>query len=344
MAWKKWRGTKERGSWHAIWTELVGGKPRKRFRALSRNEKVADRMLVELERNLELKGVGLGQLVTVAQLRTDYLTLLKANNCAPSYVERVRIVLFHLERLFPGLKLPGLTANLVDQYKLRRLQERIAPATVNRELGIIKNAARKAKRWQYQVPDLSEVTKVRGAEPVHMPFSPAEVMTALERAEPLLAIVLRLGLYLGMRRMEILALRWTNIDWEQRVIILGRGWKTKSGKARAIPMHARLTRALKAWRKTLEAAGPLPERVVPWTATPQALTGRLVYFLRRKCGIGAGAVHSLRRTFMTELKKKDVDTGKIMRASGQTTEKVTQGYIKLDVADLREGVGRLNYE
>ena len=119
MAWMKWRGSEKLGRYHAYWTEQVGGRPRKRSRALSRNEKVAARMLVELEQNLELKGVGLGQLVTVAQLRTDYLTLLKSNNCAPSYVERVRIVLFHLERLFPGLRLPQLTANLVDQYKLK---------------------------------------------------------------------------------------------------------------------------------------------------------------------------------------------------------------------------------
>ena len=344
MAWIKWRGTPERGRWHAFWTESIGGKARKRSRRLSRDRKTADKMLVELERNLELKGVGLGQLVTVARLAADYLTLLKSNNCAPSYVERVRIILAHVERLFPRLRLASLTANLVDQYKLKRLEEKIAPSTVNREVGAIKAAARKAKRFQYQVPDLSEVGKVRVAEKLLKPFNAVEVVIALERAAPLLAIVLRLGLYLGLRRMEILALRWTNIDFKQGVIILGDGWKTKSGKLRALPMHPRLTTALKAWRKALEAAGPLPERVVPWTATPQALTGRLVYFLRRKCGIAAGSIHSLRRTFMTELKRADVDTGKAMRLGGHATEKVMQGYVKLDVADLREGVGRLNYE
>jgi hypothetical protein len=56
-----------------------------------------------------------------------------------------------------------------------------------------------------------------------------------------------------------------------------------------------------------------------------------------------GAIHTLRRTFLTELKKKDVDTGKMMRLGGQTTEKVTQGYIELEVGDLREGVERLDY-
>ena len=344
MAWMKWRGTEKRGKWYAIWTERAGARTKKRYRALHRDRRAAEVMLHEIERNLARQGVGLGQVVSFQHLRADYLKLLAANGCAPTYLARVRIALFHLERLYPAVKLAAVTADLLDDYKLKRLGEHIEAATINRELGVIKAAVRKGRRWQYQIQDLSEVAKVRAAEKVHRGFDAAAIATALERAAPLLAIVFRLGLYAGLRRMEIIALRWADVDLAQGAITLGDGWKTKSGRTRAVPLHPTLAAALRTWRASLEERGALPERVVPWAATPQALTGRLVYFLRHKCGVAAGAVHTLRRTFMTELKRHDMDTGKMMRVAGHTTERVTQGYVKLDVADLRAGVERLDYE
>lgn len=342
MAWIKWRGTPAKGRWHAFWKERDGARERTRSKALSRDERTAERMKDELERNLDLQGVGLGAVVTLGTLRDKYLAHLKAKNCAASYLERVRIVLRHLERIHPKLKLPALTADRVDDYQAKRLEAGIDANTVRREIGVIKTAVKKARRWRFQIPDLSTVEKPHAVEAVHMPYTIAQVLTFLEKAPPLLGMVLRLGLYAGLRRMEILALRWSNIDWEQGALIIGQGYRTKSRKPRAVPMHPKLAAALKAWRAQPEAQGS--ESVIPWTASPSALTGRVIYYLRRKCGIAAGALHTLRRTFMTELKKADVDTGKAMRMAGQTTEKVAQGYVKLDVSDLREGVGRLNFE
>jgi integrase len=344
MAWLKWRGSEKRGKWTAIWTERVGGRARKVYRALHRDRRTAEVMLHEIERNLALKGVGLGQVVPFRRLRDDYLKHLAANGCAPTYLARVRIVLAHVDRLYPGLKLPALTAPLLDDYKLKRLADQIDAATINRELGVVKAAVRSGRRWQYQVADLGEVANVRGAKKVRRGFTAEAIAGALEKASPLLAVVFRLGLYAGLRRMEILALRWTNVDWAQNALVLGDGWRTKNGRPRAVPLHPQLRAALLAWRGALAAPGPLPEHVVPWAATPQALTGRLVYFLRRKCGVPAGAVHTLRHTFITELKRQDTDTGKTMRLVGHATEKVTQGYTHLEVADLRADVERLKYE
>lgn len=343
MAWKKWRGTHEKGRYHAYWTQSDGTKRRKRSKALSRDEAVADRMLAEIQRDLDLGGVGIGQVVTVEHLGEKYLNQLKANNCAASYVERVRIVLAHVERLYKGLKLPALTADRLDDYKLGRLEAGIDAATVSREVGIIKTAVRTGRRWKMQIADLSDVKKPRGDEKVHRGYTMAQITAFLDKAPAIIGIVLRLGLYLGLRRYEILGLRWANIDWEQSAVIVGEGWRTKSRKTRALPIHPQLMAALLVWKSVLEAAGPLPEHVVPWKATPQALTGRIVYYLR-KCGIPRGAIHSLRKTFATALKRTNMETGKAMRATGHATEKVFQDYAHLDVTDLREGVSRLNFE
>lgn len=342
MAWKKWRGTEAKGKYHAYWTERDGTNEIKRSKKLSRDEGTANRMLRAIERNLELHGVGLGSVVTVAELATRYSAHLKANNCADTYIERVRIVLAHVERLFPGLRLPFLTVEKLDKYKATRLAEGIEGSTLNRELGYIKSAVKKGRRWKYAIPDLADLEKPLGNEKAHMPYTMADVTSFLEKAPALVGIVLRIGIYAGLRRVEMLALKWSHIDWEQMAIIVGRRWRTKTRKPRAVPIHPMLADALRAWREHPEAQGS--EYVIPWKATQQALTGRVVYFLRNKCGIIEGGIHTLRRTFLTSLKRKDVDTGKMMRAAGQTTEKVTQGYVKLDVTDLREPIGRLDYE
>lgn len=338
MAWLKWRGSKERGSWYAIWTEIAAGKPRKRFRSVGRSRAIAEKLKDEIERNLELKGVGLGQVVRLKQLRDDYLRLLEANGCQPSYLARVRVVLTHLERHYPGVKLPAITSNLLDDYKLRRRQERIDPATINRELGVIKAAVRKGRRWQYQVQDLSDVATVRGVEKVRGNFSREQLALMLERADTTFQVVIMLGLYAGLRRQEMTSLRWSDIDVSDKSIVLGSGWKTKSGKARAIPIHPNLYSELS--KRRLEAKSDL---VLNWMRSAHALSARFTYFLRRKCGIARGSLHTLRHTFLTALKRKDVDTGKVQRLAGHANERTTQGYVHLDVGDLRDGISRLDF-
>lgn len=344
MAWKKWRGTPAKGRWHAYWKEHDGARTRTRSKALSRDEATATRLLGELQRNRDAAGVGLGAVVGLDALRLRYLAHLKAKNCAPSYLARVGVVLRHLERIHPKLRLPALTADRVDDYQAARLAAGIAAATVRREVGVIKTAVAKGRRFLYQIPDLSGVEKPHAQKAVHLPYTTAQVLGFLATAPPLVAIVLRLGLYTGLRRYEMLALRWADVDLATRTLLLGKGWRTKNHEPRAIPVHPQLAAALGAWKEQQRAAGSLSERVVPWAKTPQALTGRVVYYLRVKCGVPEGALHTLRRTFMTGLKRKNVDTGKAMRMAGQTTEKVAQGYVTLEVEDLRADVGRLDFE
>lgn len=345
MAWLKWRGTPAKGKYYALWKENDGVRPRTRWKALSRNKREAEALKVELERNLLRQGVGLGAIVKVTALREKYVELLKSKNCAKSYIGRVRVVLGHVERIFPGLKLPALTSEKTDAYKTKRLEEGAAATTVRREVGVIKSAVRKGVRWNFQIPDLSQVEKVQGAAAPKKGYTPEEVAAILRAAaepgEELNEIIAYEGLFAGMRRGEMLQHRKQDLDWAEKAIMIGIGWATKTRDERAVPMNPLLEAKLRAWLARPEAGAG--ERVIPWDRTPQAFTGRFIYFLRRRCGIPHGGIHWLRHTFITELKREDVETGKIMKAAGQKTEKVTQGYIKLQVRDLREPVGRLNY-
>jgi integrase len=338
MAWLKWRGTTARGSYHAIWWEGRGRKRRKRSRALSRNENTAKAMLRELAGHLERGAVGLARVVPLSQLKADYIKHLRAGGAATTYLQRVQIALGHLERLYPRLKVPQVTADLLDDYKARREREGVERSTINRELGVIKQAVRKGRRWAYQVQDLSDVSKMKVGDKAKSGYGMGEVRDLIACAPPPLRLVAQLGLLAGLRRGEILQLRWVDVDFKAGKIVLGDGWRTKTGKTRAVPIHPQLMEPL------LHAAGGrMPQdRVLDWKASPQALTGAFTS-LRRRAGIPKGSIHRLRHTFVTAMANANVEKSKRMRTVGHTSDRTHEGYTHLEVEDLRHAVDAVNY-
>jgi integrase len=297
-------------------------------------------MLREIDRNRDLKSVGLAQTVAWPLFRADYMKHLKTEGCAPSTLVRVEIILRHLERLFPITNLMDITPRLLDDFKSARRDEEIDPATINRELSAIKAAVRQGKRWQFQVHDLSDVSKVKVPEKVSVSFTHEELKTMIEKADPLFRMFILMGLYAGLRREEMLQLRWTNVNWDRKTLILGDGWKTKTGRIRVLPLHPKLEAALISWKAVCGAS----ERVVQWDRAPHQLSGMFTHFLRKRCGIARGSLHSLRHTFVTALKRKDVSGAKVQKLAGHASARTTEIYTHLDVRDLEEGVSRLNFD
>lgn len=339
MAWKKWRGTKARGAFHAFWWEGRGRKRKKRSRALSRDEGTADAMLRELARNLDRGAVGLSRVVPLAQLKADYLKLLRGAGAAATYLQRVAIALGHLERLYPRLKVPQISADLLDEYKAKRQAERVERSTINRELGVIKQAVRKGRRWSYQVQDLSDLGKLKVADKAKSGFGGGDIRALLAAAPERLRLVALLGLYAGLRRGEMLQLRWADVDFAAGKLVLGDGWKTKTGAVRAVPLHPELRAALERAYASQEPAA----RVLGWQASPQALTGAFT-ILRRRAGIGRGSIHRLRHTFVTAMTNANVEKSKRMRTVGHTNDRTHEGYTHLEVEDLRGAVESVRYD
>lgn len=338
MAWKKPRG--KDGAFHAYWWEGRGRKRKKRSRALrTSSEHEAERRLRELEAQLDRGAVGLSRVLALAQLKADYLKLLRGEGAAPTYMQRVTIALDHLERLYPRLKVPQISADLLDEYKAKRQAEGVERSTINRELGVIKQAVRKGRRWGYQIQDLSDLGKLKVADKAKSGFAGGEIRALLDAAPERLRLVAMLGLYAGLRRGEMLQLRWADVDLEGAKLVLGDGWKTKTGAVRAVPLHAELAAALRALRRDQRPQ----ERVLGWQATPQALTGAFTV-LRRRAGIGRGSIHRLRHTFVTAMANADVEKSKRMRAVGHKSDRTHEGYTHLEVDDLRAAVASVKYD
>jgi len=336
VVWMKWTGSKERGSYKAFRWVRVGKKRRRRQVDLGRDERVAKKKLAEIE------AAGIGEDVTLELLTARYLTHLEAEGCAQSYVDRVHIVLRHLARINPGVRVSRINSEAMDEYKLKRRAEKIDPETINREVGIIKAAVKKAKRFGFTVADLADVGKVRVAEKDKSGFAHAEVRTLLESAtDDTTRVLLHLGLYFGLRRSEIVSLKWADVDFDGRKLTLGKTWKTKTGELRALPISKRSEAFLRTWRDG-QCPQPRPvDPVLPHSGSPTLLTTRFSQFVRR-LGL-TGSIHKLRHTYVTALAQKAA-AQKVQKLAGHASIKTTERYTHLSVEDLREAMEDLDYE
>ncbi|WP_275791006.1 tyrosine-type recombinase/integrase [Pararhizobium gei] len=141
---------------------------------------------------------------------------------------------------------------------------------------------------------------------------------------------LLLALFTGMRRGELMALRWDNVDLNARTLHLP---KTKNGDPLNLPLSKFLTDLLTA-RKDLAGNSP-------WVFPGPGKDGHLVetkkFLLRVSAGSGVSfTLHDLRRTFITIAESLDVPYYALKRLlNHRANSDVTGGYIVVNTERLR---------
>ncbi|MEN6560103.1 MAG: site-specific integrase [Acidobacteriota bacterium] len=166
-------------------------------------------------------------------------------------IRSVRGYIKHLASHFGEIPLSKITPEMVEAYKQKRMKQRIAckagadgkPRTrerkgssVNRELAVLKNMFNVALKQH----------RLRGENPVKAVSFYAEqsrdyilnrdqVAALLEAADDTLRKIVLIALNTGLRRGEILGLRWSQVNFEDGVISFAR---TKSVKFLRVPMNS----------------------------------------------------------------------------------------------------------
>ncbi len=137
------------------------------------------------------------------------------------------------------------------------------------------------------------------------------------------------ALYTGMRKGELLKLRWQNVDSKKRQIKVE---KTKSKKVRFIPINSVLFDELEG----LKLKRGTEQRVFPFWYIQKAWENA-----RRRAGLEDLTLHDLRRTFGTRLLEAGVDIVTISKLYGHSSVLVTQRYLHPKDKLSREAVETL---
>jgi integrase len=248
--------------------------------------------------------------------------------------------LTHLERdSLAATPLATLTAKAVADYRDRRLKE-VTPSTLLRTLQVLSAILNHARR-EWALPVTNVVSDVRKPAPnkardrILTPEEEQQLLHALTSGgrdnqgrfipgtrNPWIAPAVTLALATAMRRGELLALRWENVNLVKRTALLP---MTKNGDSRHIPLSP----------KALEVLSGLPHsedgRVFPVAANAlqKAFTRA-----REVAGLQDVHFHDLRHCAVTNLARKLPNLIELAAVSGHRDLAMLKRYYHTSPEDL----------
>lgn len=239
-----------------------------------------------------------------------------------------------LKEFFGSLRLSQITAGHIERYRLMRLAEKshrnpersVSRTSVNREVEIIRAMLNKAVRWGMlarnpacQVQDYDENNYRERF------LSTAEIRKLLkvtkQSESPALRPAVYLALQTGMRKAELLSLRWMDINFEADKILVR---ETKNGEPRQVPIGRRARWLL----NKLAARNPLAEFVfesqnAKGERAPARDIKRAWHTALRLARIEDFRFHDLRRTFASHFAMRRGDLYALAKILGHKNPKIT---------------------
>ena len=158
-----------------------------------------------------------------------------------------------------------------------------------------------------------------------------------------------LALMTGMRSGELFALKFTDLDFDSRLISVARQWTSKNGigptktqKSRIVPISEDLMKFLKELklRYGSERESVLPQ-LIEWENGEQA---RITREFCEVIGITTVKFHDLRATFITNLLARGESLARVMSIVGHSQLKTTNGYLRKAGVEVQGATDKLGYK
>lgn len=297
-------------------------------------------------------------------IRDHYTDWLKANR--PKTAGKA---LGHLQKVFGdwyGRPLASLAVRDMEALKIDRLKSGVTPTTVLRDISVISGCLSRAVRLGHleanpirnvdkpridrspkvRYLDEAEEKRLRAAlssrdERMSTERESANQWRRARRREPLpdlphfgdhLAPAVLLTMNTGLRRGELLTLKWDDVDLKQGTITI-EGGIAKSGHTRHIPLNAEAVDVLKRWQEQ----APDKVRAFPIDTGFKTAWASLL----KAAQIERFRWHDLRHHFASRLAQAGVPLNTIRELLGHGSLTMTLRYAHLAPDQRREAVERL---
>jgi integrase len=253
------------------------------------------------------------------------------------------LVIRRLKEFFGDRPLRNLNADIVEGYLTQRGKagnikfpgKPLSNMTLNGELRIIKSILNRAVL--NGLLEKNPIQRVRGFKDVSRDrtLTQDEYEALLSRCSSRLAAIVQLAYWTGMRRGEILGLRWDQVDIKNKVITLEAA-DTKTQEKREVPLTEELIGIIQRTPRTL--GNPYV-----FTHKGQRIKNIKTAFWNavRGAGIKDFRFHDLRHCAVTNLRKAGVSDSVVMSISGHKTYAMFRRYNRIDREDRLEALNRL---
>lgn len=232
--------------------------------------------------------------------------------------------------------LADITPNVISQMIERRKKE-VTNATINRELTLISSIINKCDLWGYEIPKI-KVSKFKlkeKAENIKYLDSWDTAQKIIDNAPIHLKPIIYIALYTGIRRGNILNLKWDDIDFKNNTINIKVKDKNKDGgKNLSIPMIKKLKDILSELPRNSEFVftykdNPIKDIKGSWKAT------------LRRANIPYINFHTLRHTCATWLLKETGNIKLTQQILGHQDIKTTAKYAHVLDQEKRQALESL---
>jgi integrase len=322
---------KDRAAWAVSYIDAQGERQRKIVTAHTRQQAVDALAAIKTqEERARIYGVRPASDVTMEDLLARYKRHQKPR-IRPTTFERLDGILETIKRHLPE-QAKEITKRTIAEY-IEARSEMVKPGTVAKEMSVLKHALKLAVEW-----DLLHTNPAAGARLPKIPagrtkyLTPGELKAALESAPDWLRAPMAFAACTGVRRGELLSLRWMDVDFRNRRLYLR---ETKNGTLRILPLSG-------------SAIGILQS--LPIGATADAVfagvdPARLSVYTKRvfaRLGIPDASFHTLRHTAASWMVQQGVDLYGVGQILGHKTPRMTQRYAHLSPDYMAAAVGKLD--
>ena len=302
----------------------------------STDESVAKKLLKERLRRSD--GTAARQ-ISIGALLDNLIRDYRINDKSVNWVETV--VRLHLRPAFGYLKAAKLGTPEIDRYTDKRLKEKAASGTINRELALLRRALYIAFESEppliARVPKFKLLDETAGIRKGFFELTEYERMVAALSKD--IAPVLRFAYWTGCRRGEILNLRWSQFDEAGRIVRLEPG-TTKNKEARTIPLSAELLEMFREMKR-------MHDQFWAWSPWIFSRAGARIRDFRGAWKNACEAtgvnrlLHDARRSGVRNLTRAGVQRKIAKMISGHKTDSVFSRYQIVEEQDLHEAMQKL---
>lgn len=327
------RRRKDRGnSYWLSWTDSQGIRHRKKAERQSFNgaRSELEKIRAQIEADNETTGAG-----TFQELSKSYLADRQPYVSAKEFERQESIVRVHLQPFFRS-KLREITPDAVSRLVAER-SGKVTPGCVRKEVGVLKRILKFAVRKGMLASNPADGVQLprQSLERVRY-LQPEEFQALLQHCPPNLRPVVRLAVHTGMRRGELLRLRWLDVDLLNRKAILP---KTKNGRGRVVYLNSEAMDVFRDLALDIETRPEEP--VFKLGVTPDEVSFQFAESCQ-KANISDFHFHDLRHTCASWMRQQGIGLDVIAKQLGHADLRMTSRYAHLDEdVQIRDAVDSL---
>ncbi len=168
-----------------------------------------------------------GEEKTLSELFGKYLEEhSKPNKSGKSYV-RDKAIAERMVKEFGDVTVAEVSAEAIFDYKRKRREENVAPATLNKELSFLRHALEMAVVWEWlEINPAVRIPREKVKNRMERWLTEEEEEKLLNACPEWLRDMVIFSLNTGFRQNEMLSLTWNQVDLSRKAILF---WDQKNG-------------------------------------------------------------------------------------------------------------------